>query len=209
MELVPAAGSDEVVRAAVARAVEALEAGLVVALPTDTVYGVAVDPSRPGATDRLFEAKGRPRSVVLPVLVAGVDDARRLAVVDDRAARLMAAFWPGGLTIVLARREGVDFDLGDEGSTIGLRAPADPVAGAVCAAAGPIATTSANLHGQPTPPDAPGVAAQLGAGVAVVLDGGPRGGSASTVVDCTGEEVRVLREGAIGWPAIEAALGFG
>lgn len=211
-ELLPAVGSEAVLGAAVARAVEALDAGLVVVLPTDTVYGVAVDPTRPGATDRLFAAKGRPRSVVLPVLVAGIEDARRLAVVDGRAEALMAAFWPGGLTIVVPRAEGVEFDLGDlgdlgdGGTTIGLRAPADRVAAAVCTGAGPIATTSANLHGQPTPPDAAGVAAQLGAGVSVVLDGGPRSGAPSTVVDCTAGPLRVLREGAVAWAAIKAAL---
>ena len=206
MKLVPADGSPARERAAVDRAVAALRAGLVVALPTDTVYGVAVDPTRPGATERLFAAKGRPRSVVLPVLIGGIDDAHSLAVVDARARRLMAAFWPGGLTIVLPRAQGVDFDLGDEGSTIGLRAPADRIAAAVCAAAGPIATTSANLHGLPTPADAQSVASQLGDGVALVIDGGARSGAPSTVVDCTGGEVRLLREGVVGWPAIEAAL---
>lgn len=199
-----------ILRASVAgsidRAAEELAGGLVIALPTDTVYGIAVAPTVPGATDRLFAAKGRPRAVVLPVLVASVADVDALAVVTPAARLLMDRFWPGALTLVMRRAPGVDFDLGDEGTTIGLRCPADPVARAVCEVAGPIATTSANRHGEPTATDADGVVAALGDTVALVLDDGPRMGMASTVADCTGHSPTVLREGALAWSHVLAAL---
>ncbi|MGI8792240.1 MAG: L-threonylcarbamoyladenylate synthase [Acidimicrobiales bacterium] len=203
-DVVSAAGRDR--SGAVARAAQALRDGMVVAIPTDTVYGLAVDPTKPGATDAIFAAKGRPRSVVLPVLVGDVDDASRLAVVTEEARRLMVAFWPGALTIVLRRADGVDFDLGDEGLTIGLRMPADPVARAVCIMVGPIATTSANRHGGSTPADAASVAKVLRQGVALVVDDGPRYGQPSTVVDCSGDDTRILREGSVSWDEITAAL---
>ena len=184
----------------VACAVEALVAGEVVVIPTDTVYGLAVDPARPGATDRLFALKQRPAQVALPVLVASIDQALALAADDvaPAAGRLMERWWPGGLTIVVRRRDGIDLDLGGDPSTVGLRLPAHPVPVALAGAVGPLAVTSANLHGLPTAVTAGEVVGQLGSvpGL-VVLDAGPCSGQASTVVSCVGEELRVLREGAI------------
>src|SRR3954468_12745678 len=124
----------------------ALEAGLVVAIPTDTVYGLAADPFRPGATDRIFEAKKRPRDVELPVLVADVEQALSLCaqeLVAAGARRLMERFWPGPLTLVLPRRPGLDADLGSDDLTIGVRCPAHVVARTLCARVGPLAVTSA------------------------------------------------------------------
>jgi L-threonylcarbamoyladenylate synthase len=180
-------------------AAAALLAGEVVAMPTDTVYGIAVDPSRPGATDRLFAIKERPGDVAIPVLAADADQALALATDVPRVARALAdAFWPGGLTIVLPRRPGLGFDLGGpDDATIGVRVPDHEVPRALARAVGPLATTSANLHGRPTPETAEAVAAEL-AGVAVVLDGGRCSGAPSTVVVCTGGELRVVREGRIG-----------
>jgi len=134
---------------AVAAAAEALRGGDLVGVPTDTVYGLAADPWHSGAVDRLFRLKGRPRSVELPLFVAGVHDALGLTTgVPTSALRLMEVFWPGGLTIVLPRRAEVDADLGEEDGTIGLRCPDHPVALALCRLAGPYATTSANRHGE-------------------------------------------------------------
>lgn len=185
---------------AVARAVEALVVGEVVVIPTDTVYGLAVDPARPGATDRLFALKQRPAQVALPVLVASIDQALALAADDVApvAGRLMERWWPGGLTLVVRRRDGIDLDLGGDPSTVGLRLPAHPVPVVLAGAVGPLAVTSANLHGLPTAVTAGEVVDQLGSvpGM-VVLDAGPCSGQASTVVSCVGEELRVLREGAI------------
>jgi L-threonylcarbamoyladenylate synthase len=188
-------------------AVAALRAGEIVVVPTDTVYGIAVDPTRPGATDRLFAVKARPTDVPLPILAADADQAFSLAAdVSPVARRLAEACWPGGLTIVLPRRAGLDFDLGGaDDATIGVRVPDHEVPRALARAVGPLATTSANLHGRPTPETAAGVAAEL-AGVAVVLDGGRCAGAPSTVVVCTGDDWRVVREGRIGIHQLRGVL---
>ena len=180
-----------------ARATDALIAGLVVAVPTDTVYGLAVDPVRPGASDRVFAAKRRSRDVTLPLLVADVSQAEAVAEVSTEARELMARYWPGPLTIVLSRRPGLGLDLGDEEHTVGVRCPGHPVPRALCAAVGPLAVTSANRHGEPTPSDARAVASVFGPEIALVLDAGPGGGAPSAVVDCTGIEPAVLRAGPV------------
>ena len=204
MPIVPATG-DPPPAGAVEQAVHALASGQVVALPTDTVYGLAADPFSTGGADRLFLLKRRPREVDLPVLVADEEQALALATaVPASARRLMAAFWPGALTIVLPRRPDLIADLGADEATVGVRCPDHPVPLALCRAHGPIATTSANLHGQPTLTTAADVAATFGESLAVVLDGGPSSGAPSTVVDCTGEEPKLLREGRVPWADVLA-----
>jgi L-threonylcarbamoyladenylate synthase len=201
--LVPAFG-DPPPDDAIGVAAAALREGDIVGVPTDTVYGLAADPWHSGAADRLFRVKARPRSMELPLLVA--DEAQALALttaVPVAARRLMDAFWPGPLTIVLPRREDVDADLGDEDATIGLRCPDHPVPLALCRAVGPIATTSANRHGEPPVTTAGELVSGL-AGVALVLDAGLCDGAPSTVVDSTGEIPKLLREGDIGWDRIIA-----
>jgi tRNA threonylcarbamoyl adenosine modification protein (Sua5/YciO/YrdC/YwlC family) len=185
--------------------VAAHEAALPVVLPTDTVYGVAVDPSRPGATARLFAVKQRPTAVALPVLAGDVEDAFALAGDVPAPARVLAErFWPGGLTLVVPRRAGLGYDLGGEDdATIGLRVPDQDLVRRIARRVGPLATTSANLHGRPTPETAAEVAEELGAAVAAVLDGGPCAGAPSTVVACTAAGATVLREGRI--PSAEVA----
>jgi tRNA threonylcarbamoyl adenosine modification protein (Sua5/YciO/YrdC/YwlC family) len=204
--ILPAAG-DPPPETSVLAALEALADGRIVGIPTDTVYGLAADPFRPGATERLFEAKRRGRHVDLPVLVADREQALSLTqAVPDVASTLMERFWPGPLTLVLPRRPDLTADLGDDEATIGVRCPAHPVPLALCAKGGPIATTSANLHGEPTSQTAEEVVAVFGNAVAVVLDGGRRSGSPSTVVDCTGAEPRLLREGRVPWPEVLSAF---
>ena len=204
MPIVPAIG-DPPPAAAVELAVHALMSGQVVALPTDTVYGLAADPFSTGGADRLFQLKRRPREVDLPVLVAGEEQALALApAVPACARRLMEAFWPGALTVVLPRRLDLSADLGADEATVGVRCPAHPVPLALCRVHGPIATTSANLHGEPTLTTAAEVAAVFGDALAVVLDGGPSSGPPSTVVDCTGEEPKLLREGCLLWADVLA-----
>src|SRR3954470_24382472 len=162
-------------------AVAALLRGEVVVVPTDTVYGVAVAASVVGATARLFEVKARPTDVALPVLVADEEQARSIAEVPPRAAALMAAHWPGGLTIVLPRRADFDVDLGGtDPSTVGVRVPDHDVPRELARRVGPLVTTSANLHGRPTPSTAAEVRAELG--VSIVIDGGTCAGAPSTVV---------------------------
>jgi len=204
-----AAHGDPPSPAAIAAAVTALREGDIVGLPTDTVYGLAADPWRSGAADRLFLLKGRPRAVELPVFVAGDSQALEMATgVPDSARRLMERFWPGALTLVLPRRPDLSADLGDEDATIGLRCPAHPVPIAVCRDFGPFATTSANRHGEPPATSAQALARGL-PGVGLVLDAGECAGQPSTVVDCTGEMPKLLRQGAIPWAAVLAAAGFG
>jgi len=179
-------------------AAAALSQGRVVAIPTDTVYGLAVDPAHPGAAEALFLLKGRPRHVDLPVLVADREQALGLAIaVPAVALALMTRFWPGPLTIVLPRRPDLLLDLGEDEATIGVRCPAHPVPLALCAMAGPLATTSANRHGEPTLTSALAVVEVFGEDVPVTLDGGHCAGDPSTVVDCTGRQARILREGRI------------
>jgi L-threonylcarbamoyladenylate synthase len=194
---------------ALGEAADALRQGLVVAIPTDTVYGIAVDPFVPGATARLFDAKRRPTDVRLPVLVEDVDQAMRLAEVDNRARVLMNRFWPGGLTIILPRRSGVDVVLGNGAGagTVGVRSPDHAVPRRLCAEVGPLATTSANLHGGPTPATADDLRALFGNAVAVVVDGGRCEGAPSTVVDYTGERPVLIREGTVPWSDVLGVAG--
>ncbi len=190
------------------RAARALTSGRVVAIPTDTVYGLAVEPHQPGATDSLFALKGRPRDVRLPVLVADEEQVLRLAaVVPDLARRLMTRFWPGALTVVLPRRPGSSADLGADGSTVAVRCPAHPVPAALCRITGPLATTSANLHGQEPLTTANAVKAAFGGALSEVLDGGTCAGLPSTVVGCAGPEPELLRQGRIPWEDVVAASG--
>lgn len=181
------------------RLVEALLAGEPVVIPTDTVYGVAALPSVPGATARLYALKDRRPDVPLAVLVADVAALDGLAAtVDDRTAALVAAHWPGPLTVVVRRHpDRAGWDLGGDPGTVGVRCPDDPLVRAVAARTGPIATTSANRSGEPTPPTAAEAAASLTGPVAVVADGGTRDGQASTVVDLTVDPWRILRQGAL------------
>jgi tRNA threonylcarbamoyl adenosine modification protein (Sua5/YciO/YrdC/YwlC family) len=179
---------------------------LVVAIPTDTVYGLAVDPRRPGSTGAVFALKHRPVTLVLPVLVAGVAQADALAGSDGLspvARRVVDRFWPGSLTIVVARRVGLDWDLGGDGTTIGLRCPAHPVTRRLCERVGPLATTSANRHGEPPITSAAALAEEFGDAVAVVVDGGVCDGMPSTVVDLSGETLLCIREGAVAWSDVQ------
>lgn len=203
MSIVPAAG-DPPPADAIALAARMLAAGEVVGVPTDTVYGLAADPRQTCATAALFATKGRPGSVELPVLVADEGQALDLAgPVPGVARRLMAHFWPGPLTVVLARRPGLDLHLGGDAQTIGVRCPGHVIPLTLCRTCGPMATTSANLHGRPPATTADEVAHL--AGVAMVLDAGPCPTLPSTVVACLSEVPTLLREGAVSWSAISAA----
>ena len=173
---------------------EALAAGKVVAVPTDTVYGLAVDPGVPGAVDRVFALKQRPEHFQLPVLIADPAAAVDLAEVTVAAQRLVSRYWPGPLTLVMPRRPGVGFDLGGDSATIGLRCPASTRLRGLLRRTGPLAVTSANQHRESPLHTADEVCGRFGAGV-LVLDGGTCDGRPSTVVSLTGPELRCLREG--------------
>jgi len=190
-------------------AIRILRAGGIVALPTDTVYGIAVDLVTPGGIERLFAAKRRSPEKGITLLLADAAQAPAIGEWPASAATLAGAFWPGGLTIVVPQRPDVPLPtvLTGGATTIGLRVPDHPAPRVLAAAIGPLPTTSANVSGLPEAIDAEGIAAQLGDAVDLILDGGPaRGGPASTVVDCTVDPARILRTGAIPDSAIDAAL---
>lgn len=187
------------------RAADVLLRGGVVALPTDTVYGLAALASHQGACERIFVLKGRPQETSLPVLVAGVEQAASVGVVDDRFERLAGRWWPGPLTIVTRRREGARLFLGGDEATVGLRHAAEPVVEALARLVGPLAMTSANRHGEPPRSSAEGMAASLCFPPDLVLDGGERNGAVSTVVGVApGEPLRCFREGAIAFEEVRA-----
>ncbi len=190
--------------AAIDTAVAALATGGLVVFPTDTMFGVAADPTVTGATEAVFAAKQRPRDLTLPILVAGLDQARAVVALDARAEALAARYWPGPLTLVLARTQSSRrWDLGEERETVGIRIPDHPVALALLRRTGPLAVTSANISGEPTPTDCDGVLTSLGEHVAVALCWGPPPhGRASTVVDLTGPDASVVRQGQISAVAI-------
>ncbi|MET0727475.1 MAG: L-threonylcarbamoyladenylate synthase [Acidimicrobiales bacterium] len=181
------------------RVVAALEGGHLVVLPTDTVYGVAARAGDRDGTDRLFALKGRSVHTPIAVLCADADQALRLTDPPSRArlALVAARFWPGALTLVLPRRAGLVLHLGEPETTVGVRVPAHDVVRAVAAGVGPLATTSANRHGEPTPPTALEAAARLGGRVGLVVDGGPLDNPGSTVIDTTGSTWIVLRHGGV------------
>lgn len=187
------------------RAIEALGDGWVVAVPTDTVYGLAVDPSNVGAVERLFAVKQRPTDVALPVLVGDLGQLDSVTgPLTGAAAHLARRYWPGPLTLVVPRHPGFIADLGGPTAarrTVGVRLPDHALLRDLCRRTGPLAVSSANLHGRP-PASSAGQVADAFVGsehVAVILDGGPCQGVPSTVVECRGPASRCLREGALPW----------
>lgn len=194
-----------------AAAVEALRGGWVVAVPTDTVYGLAVVPFLADAVSRLFSVKERPRDVPLPVLVASWAQVATVAGRLDGAAEVLAVrYWPGPLTLVVPREIRFAADLGGPPSaqaTVGLRWPDHPLVGRLCRELGPLAVTSANRHGSPPSTTAGEVAAAFAGAdaLATILDDGTCDGTPSTVVECRGSATRCIREGAIVWEEIVEA----
>jgi L-threonylcarbamoyladenylate synthase len=184
---------------AVSRAAAALREGDLVVLPTDTVYGVAADAFSADGTRRIFEAKRRSRRFPLPVLVRSPKQlAGLVTTVPEAAERLMAAYWPGALTIVVPCDPNLMWDLGDNEGTVAVRMPLDDVTLDVIRAVGPLAVTSANLSGQPPAVTAEAAELQLGDAVAVYVDDGARRDlRPSTIVDLTRTEPTILRDGAL------------
>jgi L-threonylcarbamoyladenylate synthase len=182
-----------------AEAADELLAGGVVALPTDTVYGVAASIHQPAAVVRLFALKDREASKPVAVLVSGPEQAAEIAQWSLMAATLAGRFWPGPLTMVLPRLDDFDLDLGGAGETVGVRCPGHEPLAALCARVGPLATTSANRSGAPTPDDGGGVADELAStAVSLLIDGGVSGGFVpSTVARVEDDELTILREGPI------------
>jgi len=196
--------------ATVDEAVEVLRRGGLVGFPTETVYGLGADARNPEALARLYKVKGRPATHPVIVHIAGKDELPQWARdIPDHARKLAAALWPGPLTLVLKRAEGVLDALTGGQDTIGLRVPAHPIAQALLQAFGSgLAAPSANRFGRLSPTEAAHVRADLGAEVDAILDGGPcEVGIESTIVDCSGEQPSILRPGRLTVAQLEAAAG--
>jgi L-threonylcarbamoyladenylate synthase len=190
------------------RAVDVLRAGGIVALPTDTVYGIGCALDAPRGIERLFEAKARPPDKAIMLLLADEEQADELGVMGPAALVLADAFWPGGLSLVLTRRDDVDLPgvLTGGAPTVGVRVPDHECPRALAAAVGAMPVTSANRSGKPELETAAQIAAELN-DVDLVLDGGrARAGPPSTVVDCTGDRARIVRAGAIDPQAVRRVL---
>lgn len=203
---------DPLLDARVAAAAEVLRAGGLVAYPTETFYGLGALARDAGAVARLARAKGRPDGKPLPLLAADTAQVEEVAEVGPDAERLARAFWPGPLTLVLPARAGLPAELvsGTGTGTVGVRVPGSEVARALArAAGGALVSTSANLSGEPPPARAADLSPALRVRIDHVLDGGPTpGGLPSTVVVVpgAGEAPRLVRDGAVPFGSVLAAL---
>ncbi|TCC03014.1 threonylcarbamoyl-AMP synthase [Kribbella soli] len=180
-------------------AVDAIEAGDLVVLPTDTVYGLAADAFKADAVQRLLDAKGRGRDMPPPVLISVVESLDALATdIPDNGRKLCEEFWPGPLTVICHAQTSLMWDLGETQGTVALRVPDHENTRELLSRTGPLAVSSANKSGQPAALDVYDAEEQLGESVAVYLDGGEAtGGQPSTIVDLTGDTPRVIRVGAL------------
>ena len=190
-------------------ALDAVRRGDLVVLPTDTVYGIGADAFSPQAVTRLLAAKGRGRDMPVPVLIGAWRTARALTdLLSEPAENLISAFWPGALTIIVKQGSGLAWDLGDSNGTVALRMPQHEVAIDLLQETGPLAVSSANRTGMPPTTTAEDARDQLGDTVEVYLDAGPTPGAvASTIVDVTGDQPRLVREGVITRAQLEDAVG--
>jgi L-threonylcarbamoyladenylate synthase len=189
---------------------QVLNAGGVIAIPTDTVYGLAVRAFDPAAVAKVFEVKGRNSQAPLPLLLSGLEMVEQCASsVSDHAEKLASIFWPGPLTIVVPRSHHIPVDVTSGGPNVGLRVPDHPVPVALAEALGePITGTSANRSGEPAFTSYQALKLDMGSELEYIVDGGDLPiRPASTVVDLTGDLPRILRQGGVSKEEIEKALG--
>ena len=191
----------------------AIGRGELVVIPTDTVYGLAADAFNPAAVQRLLDAKGRGRHAPPPVLIPGIPTLDALAEsVPDEVHALVAAFWPGGLTIILPARQSLAWDLGETKGTVALRMPDNRIARELLSETGPLAVSSANVTGEPAATNVLGAERMLGDSVRVYLDDGQGGAVPSTIVDATSlglpeGKLRIVRTGIISAEQIREIVG--
>ncbi|SFO93507.1 tRNA threonylcarbamoyl adenosine modification protein, Sua5/YciO/YrdC/YwlC family [Amycolatopsis arida] len=190
-------------------AAAAVRSGRLVVLPTDTVYGIGADAFDAGAVRALLAAKNRGPDMPVGVLVGSWSTVDGLVLgVPPQARALIEAFWPGDLSVVLPHAPSLNWDLGSTRGTVMLRMPLHPVALELLREVGPMAVSSANVSGRPPASNVDEAREQLGESVAVYLDGGPSGDPVpSTIVDLTGDEPVLLREGAVPAAAVSEVLG--
>ncbi len=188
-------------------ALEILQKGGLVAFPTDTVYGVGALAFDGKAVEAIYKTKDRPIEKAIPVLVADAADMEKVGMnIPDIAYKLAARFWPGPLTVVVPKKPTLPESVSATG-TVGVRVPDHEVARAILRAAGPMAVTSANISGRPSPSTAQEVLDQLDGRIDLIIDGGTTpGGVPSTLVDCTGIDIKILREGPISLEEIKLKL---
>ena len=181
--------------------------GDIVAFPTDTVYGLGADPFQASGIIKLFEAKGRDSNKAIAVLIGSLEQASLVTDhLTDLAIRICEVFWPGGLTVIVPRKDSLP-ELISNTDRIGIRIPDHPLTLELLNSFGPLATTSANLSGKTNAQSAQEVNEQLGSRIPMILDGGTcPGGVPSTVVDCSGDEPIILREGPVSQKDIEQVL---
>src|SRR5689334_22713824 len=179
-------------------ALEILQKGGLVAFPTDTVYGVGALAFDGKAVESIYAAKDRPIEKAIPVLIGDTADMEKVGMnIPEVAYKLAARFWPGPLTCIVPKKPTLPESVSAT-ETVGVRVPDHEVARALLRAAGPMAVTSANISGQPSPSTAEEVFAQLGGRINLIIDGGKtHGGVPSTVADCASSEIKILREGPI------------
>ncbi|MDL9946048.1 L-threonylcarbamoyladenylate synthase [Gordonia sp. ABSL11-1] len=201
-------GETDTRAAGIRAAVGAAKAGRLVVLPTDTLYGIGCDAFDSDAVAALLAAKGRGRDMPVPVLVGSWHTIDGLVLSVSTAARdLVEAFWPGGLSLVVAQAPSLAWDLGDTDGTVMLRMPLHPVAIELLREVGPMAVSSANVSARPPATTVDEARDQLGESVSVYLDGGPAAAAqASTIVDLSGVTPRILRAGAVSTEAIAEVL---
>jgi L-threonylcarbamoyladenylate synthase len=188
-------------------ALDVLQNGGIVAFPTDTVYGVGAFAFDNAAIESIYAAKDRPVEKAIPILIADLSDLEKVADdIPDMALRFAERFWAGPLTCIVPKKQTLPPAVSAT-STVAVRIPDHPDARALLRAAGPMAVTSANLSGQPSPSTAQEVYDQLNGRIPLILDGGRTpGGVPSTLVDCTGEQPVILREGPISLEELLSAL---
>lgn len=201
-------GTEDEREAAIEAASLAIQQGRLVVFPTDTVYGLGADAFDPAAVRALLSAKGRGREMPPPVLVSSATTIDALAVsIPGYARALIDAFWPGPLTLVCQQQSSLQWDLGDTRGTVAVRMPNHDIARELLERTGPLAVSSANLTGMPAATDAGMAQQMLGELIEVFVDAGESpGGEASTIVDVTGTQGRVLRRGALSIDELNAAL---
>lgn len=198
-------------RDALQEAAKWIRNGGLVALPTDTLYGLAADPFRADAVARVFIVKGRMADRGLPLIAADAEQvAARLGPLPPNGRRLAEKFWPGPLTLLVPAPAALARDVTGGTGLVGVRVPAHDIARAICrGAGGPITATSANRSGQPATADPGEVERTLGADVDLLIDAGPTpGGAPSTIVDVTVPVPRLVRAGAVPWDDIQAWLNL-
>jgi L-threonylcarbamoyladenylate synthase len=189
-------------------AVEVLKRGEVIIYPTDTVYGVGVNALDPRAVTKIFKIKERPLNQALPVAISGLDMAKKFAIITKKAEKLMEAFWPGALTIILRRKPEIPEVVTGDRSKVGLRAPNHIVPLSITKTLNlPIIATSANKHGNVDPVDADEALNQLGDEVDLIIDGGRVSGKPSTVIDMLRKPPLIVRRGTITEAMIEEIIG--